>query len=79
MTDPRHQLKSATFAAIGLTAVLVLTGTAMTAYALVGLERGSSLFTATLLWAQVFLMAGAVIGVGAVFLKLMWPAASPAA
>lgn len=79
MTDPRHQLKTATFAAIGLTAALVLTGTVMTAYALVGLERGSTFFTATLLWAQVFLMAGAVVGVGAVFLKLMWPAASPAA
>lgn len=76
MTDSRHQLKSATFAAIGLTAVLVVAGTVMTAFALVGLERGSSLFTATLLWAQVFLMAGVVIGVGAVFLKLMWSAAS---
>lgn len=79
MPDSRHQLKVVTFAAIGLTAVLVLAGTAMTAYALVGMERGSTFFTATLLWAQVFLMAGVVIGVGAVFLKLMWPTASPAA
>lgn len=72
MTNSRRRLKAITYTAIGLTAALVIAGIAMTVYALVGLDRGSSSFNATLLWAQVSLIAGVVIGVSAIILRRTW-------
>ncbi|WP_157540801.1 hypothetical protein [Microbacterium sp. XT11] len=64
-----RQFTALTFGAKALTIVLLLTGIALTAYALVGLERGSDAFTATLAWAQSVLIAGVVVGVGGILLR----------
>lgn len=72
MTNSRRRPKAIILTALCLTAVLVVVGLVMTVYALVGLERGSSAYSATLLWAQVSLIAGVVIGVGAIILRKVW-------
>ncbi|MEU4014304.1 hypothetical protein AB0E56_03475 [Microbacterium sp. NPDC028030] len=69
MTRSPRQFKALTYSAIAVTIVLLLTGIATTVFALVGLEWGSDAFDATLAWAQAPLIAGVVVGIGAILLR----------
>ena len=69
MTTSPRRFKTLTYTALTLTAVLLIAGIALTVYALVAVERGSSSFNAALMWGQASLILGVVIGVAAILVR----------
>ncbi|MFD6699827.1 MULTISPECIES: hypothetical protein [unclassified Microbacterium] len=69
MTNSPRRFKALTNTALALTAAFLLVGVALTVYALVAVERGSSSFNAALMWGRASLILGVVIGVAAILVR----------